>query len=100
MHWFHLIDAPFDDAPIGRIDQMPWFHLIDAPIGHIDQMVRRPAVGRAGLSAKILQKTDEKNRKNDCEKLNGQFNVTAEGKIFERSVFDDFWTYRPLDKSI
>ena len=38
---FHLIDAP-----IGRIDQMPWFHLIDAPIGRIDQMVRRPAVGR------------------------------------------------------
>ena len=36
----------------------------------------------------------------DREKLNGQFNVTAEDKIFERSVFHDFWTYRPLDKSI
>ena len=44
---FHLTDAP-----IGRINQMPWFHLIDAPIGCIEQMVQRPVVGRVGVAAK------------------------------------------------
>ena len=29
-----------------KSEKMPWCHLIDAPIGRIDQMVRRPAVGR------------------------------------------------------
>ena len=29
-----------------KSEKMPRCHLIDAPIGRIDQMVRRPAVGR------------------------------------------------------
>ena len=46
------------------------FHLIDAPIGRINQMVRRPAVGRKNVSLKAKKRIAE-GEKNEKTKLPG-----------------------------
>ena len=62
-------------------------HLIDAPIGRIDQMVRRPAVGRKNLSPKA------KNRIAESEKM-------KIGKYHDRKVLVNAvtqWSNLPKD---
>ena len=44
-----------------KSEKMPRCHLIDAPIGRIDQMVRRPAVGRKNVSPKAKKRIDYSN---------------------------------------
>ena len=65
------------------MDRMRWglFHLIDAPIGRIDQMVRRPAVGRKNISPKAKKRIAE-DEKTQIEKYH-------DGKVLEIAVNTD-----------